>query len=257
MNVARRSVLGLPLAAAGTIAAVRLLGDPALASTSASVPHQSPIDIHPADVRRVANLPALKVHYSSSTPVSVHYVQKDGSDSDGCQIRSDQETEEVEVADGAGHVTVDGHRYDLLQFHFHTRSEHTIDGRHAPLEMHLVHQDSEERKLVIGVLLHPGASSEADRILTELPDECGDEIEVDDFDLASLVPARPATLRYRGSLTTDPYTEGVRWFLTTPQTTSAAGIKAFRSVFPDGDSRPTQKLHHRRVVADPEWRGRP
>lgn len=255
MNVARRSVLGLPLAAAGTIATARLLGTPALAI--ADVPHQSPIDIDPAAVRRVPHLPALKVHYSSSTPVSVHYVTKDGSDDHGCEIRGDQETEEVGVEAGAGHVTVDGHRYDLLQFHFHTRSEHTINGHHAPLEMHLVHQDVEERKLVIGVLLHPGAGSEADRILARLPDECGDEIEVDDFDLASLIPARPATLRYRGSLTTDPYTEGVRWFLTTPQTTSAAGITAFRSVFPDGDSRPAQRLNHRRVVADPQWRGRP
>lgn len=250
MTVHRRAVLGLPLAAVGGLAVSRLVGDPALA---ADVPHQSPINIRPRDVRRVKGLPVLKVHYSTSASVSTHYVSKDDPASGGCEIRGGQETVEVQVEKGAGHVTVDGHRYELLQFHFHTKSEHAINGRHAPLEMHLVHQDARERKLVIGVLLHKGPRSEADRILTRLPEECGGPIETEDFDLASLVPTRPATLRYHGSLTTDPYTERVRWFLTVPGTTSAAGINAFQKVFPDGNARPTQQLNGRRVVADPDW----
>jgi carbonic anhydrase len=254
MTIARRSMFGLPLVVAGGVAATRLLPDAAVAA--ADVPHQSPIDIRPADVRRVTGLPPLRVHYSAHTPVSVHYVSKDGSTGNGCEVRGSEETEEVEVEAGAGHVTLGDHRFDLLQFHFHTRSEHTINGHHAPLEMHLVHQDAHERKLVIGVLLRAGRASEVDRILTQLPEECGEPIEVDDFDLASLVPRSPATLRYQGSLTTDPYTEGVRWHLTVPSTTSAAGIKAFQKVFPQGDSRPTQPLNHRRVVADPGWHAR-
>lgn len=251
MELDRRAVLGLPALLAGGAAATHLLGDAAVAA--ADLPRQSPIDIRPATVRRVEGLPQLKVHYARKAAVNVHYVSKDTDDGGGCEVRGSQETEEVEVEEGAGHVTVGGHRYDLLQFHFHTRSEHTINGRHTPLELHLVHQDARENKLVVGVLLRPGRRSELDRILTRLPEECGEPIEVDDFDLASLVPARPATLRYRGSLTTDPYTEGVRWFLTVPSTVSAAGIAGFRQLFPDGDSRPTQRLHGRRVVADPDW----
>ena len=30
--------------------------------------------------------------------------------------------------------------FDLKQFHFHSPSEHTINGEHFPLEMHMVHQ---------------------------------------------------------------------------------------------------------------------
>lgn len=256
-SVSRRTALGLPLAAgvlAASAPAYDLLAGPAAAAPARGpLVQQSPIDVRPDRVRRVAGLPPLRVHYARSAPVSVHYVSRDTTSADGCRLRGSEETEEVQVVPGAGHVTLGEHRFDLLQFHFHTRSEHTVDGRHAPLEMHLVHQDSTGHKLVVGVLLHPGPGSEADRVLTRLPVECGEPIEVPDLDLASLLPARPATLRYRGSLTTDPYTEGVRWHLAVPSTTSAAGIAAFRSVFPDGDSRPTQPLHHRRVVADPGW----
>ncbi|WP_170219503.1 carbonic anhydrase family protein [Nocardioides litoris] len=259
MPVDRRSLLGLPLAAAGATAVARLATDPALGAVApgaARPARQSPIDIRPDRVRRVAGLPPLEVHYARSAAVSVRYVSKDDPAGGGCQARGDQETEEVDVEEGAGHVTLAGHRWDLLQLHFHTRSEHTVDGRHFPLELHLVHQDAAERRLVIGVLLRPGRRSELDRILVRLPQECGQAVEVPDLDLASLVPRRPRTLRYRGSLTTDPYTEGVRWFLTVPRTTSRAGIDAFRSLFPDGDSRPTQPLAGRRVVADPGWHAR-
>jgi hypothetical protein len=33
-----------------------------------------------------------------------------------------------------------GTSFDLKQFHFHTPSEHTVDGDYFPLEMHLVHE---------------------------------------------------------------------------------------------------------------------
>ena len=33
-----------------------------------------------------------------------------------------------------------GTRFEALQFHFHSPSEHTIDGKHTDLEIHIVHQ---------------------------------------------------------------------------------------------------------------------
>lgn len=45
---------------------------------------------------------------------------------------------------GSGHsMTVDGHTYELLQFHFHSLSEHSVDGLHYAMEMHLVHAEQE------------------------------------------------------------------------------------------------------------------
>ena len=37
-----------------------------------------------------------------------------------------------------GSLTLDGKRYDLVQFHIHTPSEHTVIGRQYPMEMQFV-----------------------------------------------------------------------------------------------------------------------
>lgn len=52
--------------------------------------------------------------------------------------------------------------YKLVQFHFHTPSEHTVDGQRAPLEMHLVHKKVSgpgEPFLVLGFFFAEGFSS--------------------------------------------------------------------------------------------------
>jgi carbonic anhydrase len=257
----RRTFLAIPVVAiAGAVVARATSGTPASAATSAPprtvVPQQSPVNVVRSAVQVQVALPQLDIHYSRSVPVAVHYVSKDDPTTGGCSARGDQETEEVEIPVGAGYVNLSGVRYDLLQFHFHTPSEHTFDGRHAPLEMHLVHQDAAGRKLVIGIPLVEGKAGEADRILTRLPDECGEPIEVENFNLRALLPANTSTLRYNGSLTTAPYSEGVQWFLTVPKTVSAKGIAGFQGLFPDGDSRPSQPLNGRHLLADVHWTGR-
>ncbi|MCB1155606.1 carbonic anhydrase family protein, partial [bacterium] len=48
----------------------------------------------------------------------------------------------VQVNIDAGNViSFDGVEYELKQFHFHADSEHTVDGEHAPMEMHMVHEN--------------------------------------------------------------------------------------------------------------------
>lgn len=37
--------------------------------------------------------------------------------------------------------TLDGKRLQLLQWHFHTPSEHAFDGNREAMEIHLVHRD--------------------------------------------------------------------------------------------------------------------
>jgi carbonic anhydrase len=45
------------------------------------------------------------------------------------------------VMEGKGSSTiVNGKEFALKQFHFHSPSEHTIDGEYFPLEMHMVHE---------------------------------------------------------------------------------------------------------------------
>ena len=117
-----------------------------------------------------------------------------------------------------------------------------------------MHSDADGNLLVLAVLLlqgPAGAVGEADRLLTALPDECTDPVHVEHVDLRAMLPAQLGAVRYSGSLTTDPYSEGVRWFVLEPQVVSAEGIARFRAVFPDGDSREVQELGPRELVADP------
>jgi len=152
----------------------------------------------------------------------------------------------------ASTLTVDGRAYALEQFHFHAPSEHTIDGRHAPAELHLVHRDAESRLAVLAVLIEEGAEHP---LLGELWESApaergaarpGAEARVD---ASQLLPASLGSFRYSGSLTTPPCTEGVAWIvLREPIRASAAEIAALRRVH-DGNNRPTQPLNGRTVTA--------
>ena len=149
-------------------------------------------------------------------------------------------------APGSG-IVLDGVRYALQQFHFHHRSEHTVDGAEMPLEMHLVHRSESGALAVVGVLFAAGAANAAlAPVWAAMPPEAGVANAAPvRLDLAALLPAGRETWRYRGSLTTPPCTEGVAWVvLTEPLTLSAAQIDAFAAVHPN-NRRPAQPLGER------------
>ncbi|HZG90081.1 MAG TPA: carbonic anhydrase family protein, partial [Pseudonocardia sp.] len=92
--------------------------------------------------------------------------------------------------------------------------------------------------------------------LTELPQECGDEIAVPGVDLAAALPRDLTTFRYTGSLTTSPFTEPVSWnVLARRGRVATATLDGFRSLFPDGDARDTQPLNGRTVALRPQRPG--
>ncbi len=157
-----------------------------------------------------------------------------------------------------GGIGLDGVRYDLVQLHFHHGSEHLVQGRRFAMEMHLVHRSAALEVAVVAVLLQEGAHNPAfDAIWRHLPGG-GGVVEGDDspanvpanVDLASLLPVRRSAWRYRGSLTTPPCSEGVRWLvLTEPLSLSAAQIAAYGAVHPRS-YRPVQPLGVRVLVCD-------
>jgi carbonic anhydrase len=53
-------------------------------------------------------------------------------------------------------LTFEGVEYQLLQFHFHTLSEHTVDGERGVMELHMVFDDTTGNKVVIGQLYKIG-----------------------------------------------------------------------------------------------------
>lgn len=149
-------------------------------------------------------------------------------------------------------IIIDGTTYYLQQFHFHTQSEHQINGANSPMEMHLVHKSDAAQIAVIGVLLDSGTASEPlAELFTSIPPAENSSTPVElhhEIDMRKLVPGDPTLAQYDGSLTTPPCTEGVRWnvFLA-PLTLSAEQIAAYTAVY-DDTSRPVQPLNGRTVA---------
>lgn len=124
------------------------------------------------------------------------------------------------VYDEGSFLTFDSIQYSFKQFHFHTPSEHLIDGVTYPMEMHLVHKYRHERSnvsyyFVISVLFEMGESNVfLEDIIANIPEEIDETFEFGDkmFDISQLVVQELEDFYfYTGSLTTEPYTEMVRW----------------------------------------------
>jgi carbonic anhydrase len=155
--------------------------------------------------------------------------------------------------DAGSSITYNETEYQLLQFHFHTPSEHTLDGVSFPAEMHIVHRDAVGNLAVVGIMLE---LSDADNaafalIFSNLPAEVGVPVVAQDsFTAADLLPAEQTYFTYSGSLTTPPCTQGVRWLvLTGTQTISEAQLEQFRAIV-EMNARPTQPLNTRDLLLD-------
>jgi carbonic anhydrase len=207
--------------------------DPAWALAK-SGKQQSPIDIVRARAVPMP-LPPLVVKYEDTS----------------LEILNNGHTIEDDVH-GGGTLTVGDQVYRLAQFHFHSPSEHAIDGKHAPMELHLVHKNEKGELAVVGVMIVEGPAHPELAVLWEhLPEEPGrcEEVEGVRVNPSRLLPASLASYRYSGSLTTPPCSENVAWFvLDRPITASAAQIAEFRALI-HGNSRPTQPLNGRPVLA--------
>jgi len=195
---------------------------------------QSPIDIRPASAVR-EELAPIEVSYDPTT----------------IDIMNNGHTVEDDYH-GGGHLRVDGRDFALAQFHFHAPSEHTVDGRHFPMEIHLVHRDAGGDLAVVAALVEEGEECPTlGELERHFPRERGraEEVEGMYVSAADLLPDSLACYRYSGSLTTPPCTEGVAWFvLEEPVEASRAQIDLFHEII-GGNNRPTQPLHGRSLTA--------
>ncbi|MFT5890517.1 MAG: carbonic anhydrase [Dokdonia sp.] len=127
-------------------------------------------------------------------------------------------------------VTVDDEVFQFKQLHFHTPSEHLLDGVRYPMEMHMVNtlQGQKEGEtpqfLVISILFKMGKESMfIDEFINTIPNTIPNaddtkEIETGKVLIKDLISEKPEEIldsyyHYIGSLTTPPYTESVRWYV--------------------------------------------
>jgi carbonic anhydrase len=160
-------------------------------------------------------------------------------------------TVQVNVEPGSS-LTVGTDRYSLVQFHFHKPSEEAVDGRHYAMVAHFVHRNAKGEFAVVAVLLQAGSDNPlVDTLWRYVPHQKGREevLHAIMINPAQLLPINRAYLTYRGSLTTPPCTEGVRWFvIKSPATIGLNQIVAFGRLYPM-NARPVQPLNKRKVLA--------
>ncbi|MBT8053883.1 MAG: carbonic anhydrase family protein [Xanthomonadales bacterium] len=144
-----------------------------------------------------------------------------------------------------------GKRYQLVQAHFHSPSEHTIDGEHFAMEIHLVHQGEDGGLAVVGILMNEGEENTMlHDVWAFMPDQVGAETQapVRVFNAGVLRPTRNY-FSYNGSLTTPPCSEGIRWMVLQEHTTaSAEQIARFQQRVGTITNRPVQPVNARNIL---------
>jgi carbonic anhydrase len=193
---------------------------------------QSPIDLNNADLEDLGN---IAFHYQPSQ----------------VNILNNGHTIQVNYDEGS-YIEVNGERYNLLQFHFHMPSEHTVAGLSYAGELHLVHQNAAGALAVVGIFLDSGVENLAlAPVWANLP-EHESEVEAtgDTVDAAAFLPADQQTFRYPGSLTTPPCSEGVSWFvMAEPVQLAPSQVDQFGAII-SANNRPVQPLGERELSED-------
>ncbi len=147
-------------------------------------------------------------------------------------------------------LDIDEIHYEMVQFHFHSPSEHTIEGGHAPLEVHFVHKSAAGELAVIGVLVEEGEHDALwEPVIASLPSGPGDDRHVDqlELDMNELRPLPRRYYRYQGSLTTPPCSEGVQWIVMAEKRQISPEQMAAMVSHLHNNNRPVQPLGGRQI----------
>ncbi|CAK8571446.1 unnamed protein product [Lathyrus sativus] len=163
---------------------------------------QSPIALTNDNLKIVPNLGKLKKNYMSENATLLNR---------GHDIQ-------VKWLGEAGSIKINGTEFFLHQAHWHSPSEHIIDGSRYEVELHLMHRSlivhEKYKTAIIGVLYKFGPP---DPMLTKLSKHIQavgnniSEMDIGEVNPSEFVCEGDEYYRYVGSLTVPPCTEGVIW----------------------------------------------
>ncbi|POO01210.1 Carbonic anhydrase, alpha-class [Trema orientale] len=200
---------------------------------------QSPIELLDQRVRLVSNLGRLRRSYRPANAT----LRNRGHD---MMLKW--------TSDSAGFVELNGTRYFLRQCHWHSPSEHTLNGKRFDLEFHLVHQSLRGQILVVGIMYQIGV---ADSFLTTMESHLLHAISNRTYQERNVGIVDPNLIKigsrryykYIGSLTVPPCTQNVVWFVVREVRTVARGqVSLLHVAVNDGsdtNARPIQQIHGR------------
>ncbi len=201
--------------------------------------NQSPINLS-SDLNGSATV--WEFNYASTSLRIAHNENMD-------DIVDNGHTIQVTVDEGSK-FTFAGEVYHLKQFHFHCPSEHQVDGKAFPMEVHFVHQNDSGKFAVISILVKEGKENDNyKKIIENFPANKGESKHLSEVHLALKfhLPEKIEAYHYTGSLTTPPCSEQVEWFIfRNPVEASKAQLDAFYAKIAN-NNRPIQALNNRTV----------
>lgn len=200
-------------------------------SLCATGKNQSPINL---TAMIEGDLPELKVSYKAG----------------GNEVLNNGHTIQVNYAPGST-ISVEGRSFELKQFHFHSPSENTIEGKYYPMEAHFVHADKDGNLAVIAVMYELGKhNDELEKAWAKMPMQEGQKATLEKtVDASALLPHDNDYYRFNGSLTTPPCSEGVNWFVMKfYDTASKEQIEKFVHTMHHANNRPVQPVNARVVI---------
>ncbi|NOZ46934.1 MAG: carbonic anhydrase family protein [Chlorobi bacterium] len=191
--------------------------------------HQSPIDIKNAKINSILKPPEFNYK-----PANIHIVNNDLTVL--FKVNSDC------------FVHYNSKKYKLLQFHFHSHSEHTVNGKYYPLEIHFVHKAAKNDLLVIGVFVDTGNKNHFfQEWLNKIPKANKEYKSNQKFDALQLIPDNKTYYLYSGSLTTPPCSEIVNWLVFSKSLTATQyQLNYFASILKN-NFRPLMLLNNRKI----------
>ena len=193
---------------------------------------QSPINIEAAIVN--SSLSALNINYQYA-PIELSY--------NGHTIDF--------LYEAGSSLDLNGVDYNLIQFHFHTHSEHSIDSNFLPLEIHLVHADTIGNLAVISVLFDTLLNHKNEflsKFIDNLPDTEGIPFNSSELvNVSDIFPGNNGYYSYSGSLTTPPCSENVSWFvMKSTMEASGSQITKLQNIIKN-NFRPVRSLNGREI----------
>jgi carbonic anhydrase len=159
------------------------------------------------------------------TAVSVNWSDKTDFKGSDLVLKNYGYTVQVQGTFGDNYTTEYlGETFKLLQFHFHTPSEHRVDGDFSPLEVHFVHKTDGGKLAVLGIMMDIASNAQVKSdFLTAIVPLLKDVQEVNTTTPMPYLDVNQALKEanglanglytYTGSLTTPPCIEGVNWMV--------------------------------------------
>ena len=155
----------------------------------------------------------------------------------------------IQFARGSG-LRLGDDRFRLLQIHWHTPAEHTIEGEEFAAELHLVHRNEQRELLVAGTVYRIGEADDAiQRLIEESPQTGQEEGAVPSLCAADYAPDALGFYHYSGSLTAPPFSEPVQWYVgRTIRTVSQRQVEQLQALTHGPNARALQDRNGRSIV---------